>query len=796
MSDLKLWYSSPAAGWAQGLPVGNGRMGAVVMAAPQREVWSMNEVTFWSGREELIPGPYGGKEALQQMRRHFLAGEFAEGDRLAKQYLQPKKPNFGTNLSLFELVWSFEIPGDAAAGEERKNREASDEWTVRQDGQQEEPAPFRRELDLDSAVVLTEYRMDGYSLFREVIASHADDVIAARIWSGQPEGVSFALGTAGGNDSFTVSQVNGDTLKFRCQAIEEVHSDGTCGVWAEGRIRVEISGGSLTCENDRLTISGADEAWIYFTVSTDYPNQAEGWEEQCVRSLEQGAAQGYARLRERHVLDYRSEFAKVDIRLGQTTGQDLPTDIRIRRLAQGSAEDPELFALFLQYGRYLMISGSRADSPLPLHLQGIWNDGEACRMGWSCDYHLDINTQMNYYPAEIVNLGESHLPLMRYIETLAQAGRITAKHFYGSEGWVAHVFSNAWGFTAPGWETSWGLNVTGGLWIAAQLIEHYEYSLDRDFLERQAYPVLKEAAAFFLDYMTVHPEYGWLVSGPSNSPENSFYPEGSGGESQQLSMGTTLDQVLIRELFTFCLKAAELLDREEEFQLQLREAVAKLPPLLIGRRGQLQEWLEDYGEAQPEHRHLSHLFALYPASQITPEETPELSAAARVTLENRMQQDDLEDVEFTAALFALYFARLHDGERAYRHISHLISGLCFDNLLTFSKAGIAGAESNIFVVDGNFGGTAAIAELLLQSRPGHIRLLPALPGAWSTGSAAGLRAKGNVEVDMKWEEGRLITAVLRTNAAGTVTARSGEYQTTFDTEAGGCYTLNSRLERL
>ncbi|OKP92560.1 alpha-L-fucosidase [Paenibacillus sp. P3E] len=784
MSDLKLWYSSPAAGWGQGLPIGNGRIGAVVMAAPQREVWSMTEVTYWSGREEAVPGPFGGKEALRRMQGLFMAGDYAEGDRLAKRYLQPEKRNYGTHLGLCEIVFSFESP----------DRQGEAEKEVERAGNME--ARFRRGLDLDRAVAHAESQSGGCTVLREVFASHADDVVAARIWSESPGGVSFTLSAAGGTGSFIVRSVNGDTLEFQAQAREQVHSDGTCGVRAEGRIRVAASGGTLNCRDGRLIVAGADEAWIYFTVSTDYQHAGADLQAQSARSLEQAAAKGYARLRADHIRDYRQEFSKVDVRLGRSEISELPTDRRIALLQQNHSGDPELFALFLQYGRYLMIAGSRADSPLPLHLQGIWNDGEACRMGWSCDYHLDVNTQMNYYPAEIANLGESHLPLMRYIEALSRAGRVTARDFYGSTGWVAHVFSNVWGFTAPGWETSWGLNVTGGLWIAMHLIEHYEYSQDLEFLEGQAYPVLKEAAAFFLDYMIIHPAYGWLVTGPSNSPENSFYPEGHSGENRQLSMGPTMDMVLVRELFEFCLKAAALLNKDEELQAQLEEAIHKLPPLQIGRQGQLQEWLEDYREAQPEHRHLSHLFALYPASRITPEETPELSATARVTLENRMMQDELEDVEFTAALFGLYFARLHDGERAYRHISHLISGLCLDNLLTYSKAGIAGAESNIFVIDGNFGGTAAIAEMLLQSRAGEIHLLPALPADWSTGSVAGLCAKGKVEVDMDWKDGILTTATLRTFSAGTITVRSGEHRSTLLTEAGGSYTLNSQLEQL
>lgn len=300
----------------------------------------------------------------------------------------------------------------------------------------------------------------------------------------------------------------------------------------------------------QLRIAGANEARIYFAVSTDYHRSNSEWEMESSSTLQQALIKGYAQLKEDHIEDYEQEYGKVDIQLGTTGKVNLPTDQRIRLLAQGQEEDSQLFALFLQYGRYLTIAGARADSPLPLNLQGIWNDGEACRMGWSCDYHLDINTQMNYFPTEVVNLGDSHLPLMRYIEGLSHAGKSSARDFYGSKGWVAHVFSNVWGFTAPGWETSWGLNVTGGLWIATHLMEHYEYSQDRVFLEQQAYPVLKEAAAFFLDYMTIHPKYGWLVTGPSNSPENHFYPRDSSDGAQQLSMGTTMDQMLVKDLLS------------------------------------------------------------------------------------------------------------------------------------------------------------------------------------------------------------------------------------------------------
>lgn len=783
MGHFKLWYSTPAESWAQGLPLGNGRMGAVVMAAPYREVWNITEVTYWSGQTDPELVPIDGKAALEEMRQHFFAGDYKTGDRLAKQYLQPKKGNFGTNLALCEVAIDWN-GGQTAAD------------TFTSDSPGEVNSSFRRELDLTTAVAGAVTSQSGAVMHREVFASHADDVVVSRIWSDAPGGVSFTIGLEGGKDSFQPALVDSHTLSFKSQALETVHSNGECGVRAQGLLRVEVSGGTVKGANDSLVIAGANEARIYFTVSTDYRRSDDSWQTESLVMMEQAVSKGYAALKDSHIADYRSQYDKVSLDLGTTDTAELPTDQRIQLLEQGGTDDPQLFALFLQYGRYLTIAGSRSDSPLPLHLQGIWNDGEACRMGWSCDYHLDVNTEMNYYPTEVIHLGDSHLPLMRYVEDLAEAGRSTARNLYGSEGWVAHVFSNVWGFTLPGWDTSWGLNVTGGLWLATHLIQHYEYSLDRDFLENQAYPVLKEAALFYLDYMTVHPWYGWLVTGPSNSPENHFYPHEAEEDGQQLSMGSTMDQMLVRELFTFCLKSAELLGTDEALQEKWQDAITKLPPLQIGAKGQLQEWLEDYKEGQPEHRHLSHLYALYPGSDITPDKTPELSAAARVTLENRMQQDDLEDVEFTAALFGLGFARLHDGEKAYKHVSHLIGGLCFDNLFTYSKSGIAGAESNIFVIDGNFGGTAVIAEMLLQSHGGEIYLLPALPHAWRSGSVTGLRARGNAEVDIAWTEGELTSAKITLYSPGTVTVRWDGKRTVLEGEAGQSYYFNSMLELL
>ncbi|QJD86594.1 glycoside hydrolase family 95 protein [Cohnella herbarum] len=778
MNGMKLKYSRPATNWSQGLPIGNGRMGAVIQGGIQSERWNLTEVTYWSGRPEEISGSAQSKAELDRMRDAFFAGDYRLGEQLAQQSLQPAKSNFGTNLSLCDLTLRFDSQGER----------------------------FARELDLEEAIVHHSYQADGRRHKREVFASHADGIVASRIWSEQPGEVSFVLGLQGRTTDFSVTATVEDgcgTIGFAGQATENMHSDGSCGVFSRGAVKVVAQGGTVGEEAGTVIVNNADEAFIYFAVATDYGQSGEDWTMESGKRLEHAISKGYEKIREDHIADYRKLYARVSLELGDSGGRsELAIDERIRllmdkpELEQGG--DPQLFALFYQYGRYLTIAGSREDSPLPMNLQGIWNDGEANRMQWSCDYHLDVNTQMNYFPTESGNLAECHVPLMTFVARLADAGRAAADGFYGCEGWVAHVFTNAWGFASPGWETSWGLNVTGGLWIATHLREHYEFGLDERFLRETAYPVLKEAAAFFLDYLTVHPQYGWLVTGPSNSPENSFYLGSDPTVTHQLSMGATMDQMLVRDLFEFCLSSAETLDADHAFQEKLRHSIALLPPLRIGAKGQLQEWLEDYGEAQPDHRHLSHLFGLYPGNQITPSGTPELCEAARTTLNNRMGRADLEDVEFTLAMIAASFARLRDGANAHKQLKYLIGRLCFDNLFTYSKAGIAGAETNIFVADGNFGGTAAIAEILLQSHAGQIDVLPALPEQWSTGKVEGLRAKGNVEVDIAWENGSLTETSLRAFTSGTleVIVRYGNLTVHLDLEQGHTYKLDGRLRLL
>lgn len=776
-----LHYSHPATTWQQGLPLGNGRIGAVVLSAIDQELWTFTDITFWSGRPESAPpGSYGGRAALDEIRNRYFVDDYAGGKRLAEKYLQPAKQNYGTNLIVARVRIAFEY-GSSLSSEE---------------------IDFSRALSLDEAVASAEYRLNGYRYYRESWVSHPQQVLVTQLRTDAPDGLSLEISLAGETNEFTVSSSE-NRLVFDTRAVETVHSNGSCGVRGRGVLQVTTSGGSVSNSDGRIKVAHAAVVTITMAFNTDFRQMDDRWKSLALQQVADAEKKPYEQLRADHVHDHQRLYRRVSVDLGKNDEREnWPVDKRRASFAASGYDDPGLFALFFQYGRYLTIAGTRADSPLPLHLQGLWNDGEANRMNWSCDYHLDINIQMNYFPTETANLSDLQTPLMKYIEDLAAAGKTTAAQFYGCPGWVAHVFSNVWGFTDPGWETSWGLNVTGGLWLATHMIEHYEYTLDKKFLAEQAYPVLRAAAEFFLSYMTVDSRTGYLVTGPSVSPENSFYPPGQ-SEEQHLSLAPTIDIILVRDLFQFCVQAARELDvNDTELVSKLEDSLTKLPPFKIGQRGQLQEWQEDYAEAQPDHRHLSHTMALCRSAQISARQTPDLATATRTTLDQRQARADLEDIEFTAALFGLNYARLNEPEPAFRQLGHLIGELAFDNLLTYSKPGIAGAETNIFIADGNYGGAAVLAEMLLRSVTRtssagvevEIDLLPALPSAWPSGHIRGLRARGNIEVDIYWEGGKLSTATLRNYSGGVqVAVYYGGYSQRLTITEDGITTLDGEL---
>jgi alpha-L-fucosidase 2 len=738
----ELWFNKPAERWLEALPVGNGRLGGMIFGGVEAERIALSDSTVWSGAPSHNDVNTEALAHLPEIRALMFANKFAEARSLCEKYLLGHPASFGTNVPLPEV----RIECDHA-----------------------QPTLYRRWLRLDEAVAHVEYRSGAQKYSREMFASNPDNVLVVNLRSDAPQGFNGRIAFDKLKQPATISVEDNHTLVLRSRAVETVHSNGKDGVNYQIRVLARVSGGSVSSDAQSLHIEKADAVTLLIVIGSSY--HGEQPDEFCKRTLARVQQTPYEYLRAAHLRDYQAIYGRVQITLDSNrTLEPLPTDERRRRVEVGQ-DDPGLCALFLQYGRYLTIAGSRANSPLPMALQGIWNDSLAAAMGWSDDFHLDINTQQNYWAVNVCNLDECGEPLYRFLERLRIAGRETAARMYGAPGWVAHVVTNPWGYTAPGWGLGWGLIPIGGAWLALQMWHRYQFTGDRHFLETSAYPVLHDAAEFFLAYMVEHPEHKWLVTGPSSSPENSF--RAPDGTQCSESMGPTCDRVLVHSLFQACMESSRILGVDAKLHARLEQAQARLAPFQIGKHGQLQEWLEDFEEAEPNHRHTSHLIALYPETQITPDKTPQLAKAARMTIERRMSQAHWEDTEWTRANFIGYYARLRDGESAYRNLVGLIGQNADSSLLTYSRGGIAGADQNIFAIDGNTGGAACMTEMLLQSHDGTIRLLPALPSAWPHGQVSGLRARGGVTVSMKWHEGKLRTAWLKSDRDTACTVRLG-----------------------
>jgi alpha-L-fucosidase 2 len=624
-SDLTVWYAAEAKRWLEALPVGNGRLGAMVFGGVARERLALSESTAWSGAPGTSDINPGGAAHLGQIRQLLFNGEYLEARKLCEQHLLSHPKSFGTNLPLFDLVMDFDHLAH--------------------------PTEYRRSLNLDEGVTRVECQTNSGRVMREVFASNPDDVVIVHIKGDAPGQLNLKV-------SFDGLKIPGrsliqapDSLAFEGHAFESLHSDGRQGVEVACLARVINDGGEISAGQDSLQVAHANSITLLIAVATSYAGHEPA--NRCREVLQNASGRTYVQLRQRHISDHQRLFRRVQIELGSAQAKtSTPTDRR-RKAVETGASDPGLCALFFQYGRYLTIAGSRANSPLPLALQGIWNDGLASSMGWTDDFHLDINTEQNYWLAEVGNLPESQTPLFTLLEGMIASGRHTAEALYNCPGWVSHVVTNAWSYTAPGWGLGWGLFVTSGIWIALQMWEHVRFTSDTQFLRERAYPVFKEAAEFFLAYMIEHPKHGWLVTGPSDSPENAFRTPS--GDYCSESMGPTCDRVLVYALFRICLESQTLLSIDADLGSRIRQAQQKLPPLQIGRYGQLQEWLEDFEEAEPNHRHTSHLIALYPENQISPEKTPALAKAARVTLERRIQQPNWEDTEWSRANLVNYY---------------------------------------------------------------------------------------------------------------------------------------------
>lgn len=726
----ELWYAQPAKVWMESLPIGNGRLGAMTYGGIEEEKLALNESTMWSGQYNENQNKPFGREKMNQLRKLFFEGKLSEGNRIAGDNLHGNQTSFGTHLPIGDLKMQFIYPEGKVTD-------------------------YRRSLSLDEAVSSVSFNSGGVNYKREYFATNPDNVLVLRLTADKQKSITMNMGL----DLMRQADlsVENNQLVFTGKVDFPLHGPG--GVCFEGRIAVLADNGEVKMEQSGVSIKEADTVTLIVDVRTDY--KSPDYKTLCADGVEKAAVKFYDELKQAHIKDYNTLYNRVSIHFGQDANRAMPTDVRWKQVKEGKT-DTGLDALFFQYGRYLTIASSRENSPLPIALQGFFNDNKACNMGWTNDYHLDINTEQNYWAANVGNLAECNAPLFTYIKDLAHHGAKTAEVVYGCKGWTAHTTANVWGYTPASSTIIWGLFPMAGSWIASHLWTQYEFTQDKQYLAETAYPLLKGNAQFILDFLAKDPKSGYLMTGPSISPENWFRT--AGGEEMVASMMPACDRELAYEILSNCVRASEILDTDREFADSLRTAIAQLPPIQLRANGAIREWFEDFEEAHPNHRHTSHLLALYPFSQITLEKTPELAEAARKTIENRLSAENWEDTEWSRANMICMYARLKDAQEAYKSVQLLQGKLSRENLMTVSPGGIAGAEGDIYSFDGNPAGTAGMAEMLIQNHEGYVEFLPCLPVEWKDGSFKGLCLKGGAEATAEWTNAVINKASLKATA--------------------------------
>ena len=734
--DLKLWYDEPASIWVEALPVGNGRLGAMVFGGPERERLQLNEETVWAGQPNTNANPAVEPDAIDNIRQLIFDGKY----RAAQDMVDAKifhRTNHGMSYqSVGDLYLDF--PGH------------------------EEYADYYRDLDISEAVASVAYKVGDVEFNREVISSFADDVVAINLTASQKGQITFDASISSPHRKQTVA-VEGNDIVLRGVTGNQEGLEGKVNFVT--RVRIVHKGGNLVASESSLTLTGADQAMVLVSTATDfidYKTLGADADKKASDLLAAASVKAFNSMKKAHAAQYKGYFDRVSLDLGTTPAALATTDVRVKDFA--TVDDPQLVELYFQFGRYLLICSSQPGGQ-PANLQGIWADG--LNPAWDSKYTTNINVEMNYWPAEIGNLSELHEPFIQMVKEVAQTGAETAKTMYGARGWVLHHNTDIWRITGPVDFAASGMWPTGGAWFCRHLWEHYLHTGDLAFL-KEIYPVMKGAAEFFVDFMVAEPEHGWMVIAPSNSPENAFMRDPG---DVTVCAGTTMDNQMVSELFTNIITAAGILGDDSGFAQTLADLKEKMAPMQIGRHAQLQEWMYDWDDPNDHHRHVSHLYGLFPGNQISPLRTPELFAAARNSLEYRGDPATGWSMGWKVCLWA----RLLDGNRAYKLIT--------DQLSPAGSTGFwgkGGTYPNLFdahppfQIDGNFGCAAGIAEMMLQSHDGAVHILPSVPERWTDGQVTGLVARGGFVVDIQWKDGKVAEVKVKSQLGGNLRLRSAD----------------------